>query len=338
MPTNRPRAKHDEAYRLLFSSPALVEGFPGHILREFTELVDTSTLRQLSPSFVKPEALRQRHADMLWRAQLRKHGRHPIYLSFEFQSAPVANMAFRVYEYVGLMLREAEIAGDFSPAGKLPIVVPTVIYNGAMPWNAATDLADWIIPDAVPALGAVRGLQMRRHYILADLKTLKPVDLPPDNWFSVLVEWESARWSRDAARLGELWEAVLKSGEEGIVRGFLALRQQITPWLRSPDDVRREAESRERTKEMIRHEETWLAENLRKRDEELRQEGRQEGRLEGRRSLLRQLALQQFGPDGVAELSRLLDEGSDPDRDGALARAILECETVAEFIARARQL
>lgn len=89
---------------------------------------------------------------------------------------------------------------------------------------------------------------------------------------------------------------------------------------------------------MIRHEETWLADNLRKRDEELRREGRQEGRQEGRRSLLRQLALQEFGPEGVVELSSLLDEPSDPDRDGALARAIIECETVAELVARARRL
>ena len=88
---------------------------------------------------------------------------------------------------------------------------------------------------------------------------------------------------------------------------------------------------------MIRHEETWLAENLRRRDEELRQEGRQEGYQEGRRALLRQLALQEFAPEGVAELSALLDRASRPDSDGALARAIIECETVAELMDRIRE-
>lgn len=342
MPVNHPRAKHDEAYKLLFASAAMVEGFLVHMLPEFSQLADPSTLQQLSPSFVKTEALRQRHADMLWRVRLREHDRHPVYLTFEFQSAPVGNMAYRVYEYVGLMLREAELAGDFGSAGELPIVVPTVIYNGAAPWNAATDLADWIVPGAGPALQGVLGFQMRRNYILADLKTLRPADPSWDNWFSVLIEWESARWARDAARLGELWQVVLDSGDEGIVRGFRALRQQISPWLRMADAELGEAEARERRKKMIRHEETWLAENLRKRDEELRQEGRQEGRREGRqegrRSLLRQLALQQFGPDGAAELTKLLAERSDSDRDGALARAIIECETVAEFVARARKI
>ena len=341
MPADQPRAKHDEAYKLLFSSAVMIEDVLFHMFPEFAQRVDLSTLRKLSSSFVKRGTLRQRHADMLWRARLRTHGRHPVYFSLEFQSVPVSNMSFRVYEYVGLMLREAELTGDVGPEGRPPFVVPTVIYNGAAPWNAATDLADWIIPDAGPALLGVLGLQMRRRYILLDLKTLKRADLLADNWFCVLAEWESARWSRDVARLQELWRTVRGSGDEGIIRGFRALRRQIAPWLRIPDAQLDEAESREGRKTMIRHEETWLAENLRKREEELRQEGRQEGRhegrQEGRRLLLRQLALQEFGPDGVAELTEVLGERTGPDRDGALARAIIECETVAEVIARARE-
>ncbi|MDE2982398.1 MAG: hypothetical protein OXU74_14500 [Gemmatimonadota bacterium] len=97
---------------------------------------------------------------------------------------------------------------------------------------------------------------------------------------------------------------------------------------------------------MMRFEETWLAENLRKRDEELRreghekghQEGHRRGHREGRQSLLRQLALQEFGPGGVAQLAEVLDERAGSDRDGALARAIIECDTVAQVIARARGL
>lgn len=342
MPADRPRAKYDEAYKLLFSSAVMIGDFLFHVLPDFAQLVDLPTLRKLSPSFVKRRALRQRHADMLWRARLRTHEQHPVYLSLEFQSAPVSNMSFRVYEYVGLMLREAELAGDAGPAGRPPLVVPAVIYNGAAPWNAATDLADWIIPGAGPALVAALGLQMRRRYILLDLKTLNPLDPPTDNWFHVLAEWEGARWARDAARLGELWQAVLGSGDEGIIRGFRALRQQIAPWLQIPDREPGEAESRGRRKTMMRFEETWLAENLRKRDEELRQEGHEKGHQEGRRSLLRQLALQEFGPSGVAQLAEVLDEVLDQragsDRDGALARAIIECDTVAEVVARARGL
>ncbi len=293
-----------------------------------------SALRMLSSSFVKAEDLKQRHADMLWRARLREHGHHPVYLALEFQSTPVNKMAFRVGEYVTLMLREAELAGDLGSAGAPPIVVPTVIYNGTAPWNAATDLVDWIVPGADATLAHVLGLQMRRKYILVDLKTIVPLDLRPDSWFSVLVEWESARWAKDAAVLAGLWRLARESGDEGIVRGFGALRQQIAPWMRIPEAGAREPESRKKRKKMIRHEETWLAENLRKRDEELRQEGL----LEGRESLLRQLAFRKFGPEGVAVLSRVLEAPSGLDRTEALAGAIIECETVAELIARTREL
>jgi len=320
----------------------MVEDLLIHILPEFAERVDMSALRMLSSSFVKAEDLKQRHADMLWRARLREHGHHPVYLALEFQSTPVNKMAFRVREYVALMLREAELAGDLGSAGRPPIVIPIVIYNGKLPWSATTNLVDWMMPRADEALAHVLGLQMRRKYILVDLKTIVPTNLRPHSWFSVLAEWESARWARDAVRLGELWRLARESGDEGIVRGFGALRQQIAPWMRIQEAGSREPETRKKRKTMIRHEETWLAENLQKRDEELRQEGRQEGRKEGRQegreSLLRQLAFRKFGPEGVAVLSHVLEAPSDLDRTEGLAGAIIECETVAELIDRTRDL
>ena len=116
---------------------------------------------------------------------------------------------------------------------------------------------------------------------------------------------------------------------------------------------------------MIRHEETLMAANLRELYEELRREGRQEGRREGRqegrqegrlegrreghqegrregvqegrRSVLRQLALQKFGPEVAGELSRLFDELTDAGRVEALGSAIIECETGAEFLTRATE-
>ena len=77
MPGTPPRAKHDEAYKLLFSSAAVVEGLLSAIVPDFARLVNVSGLRKLSPSFVKPEGLRQRHGDMLWRTRLRQEGRPP---------------------------------------------------------------------------------------------------------------------------------------------------------------------------------------------------------------------------------------------------------------------
>ncbi len=210
---------------------------------------------------------------------------------------------------------------------------PFVVYNGHAKWGAATDLADWIVPDPDPVLKRLLGLQMRRRYILVELRDLAPgpSDSPPDNWFSTLAEWENARWGRDAGRLAKLWRTVLESGEEGIIRGFGALRQQLAPGLPEPDP-KLTAATPGRRRTMIRHEETLMAARLRKLYEELRQEGREEGRREGlqegrreARSLLRQLAVQKFGPEVVGELSSLFDQLTDPDRVEALAAAIIEC-------------
>ena len=204
-----------------------------------------------------------------------------------------------------------------------------------------------------PILKRLLGLQMRRRYILVELKDLAPdpSDPPPDNWFSTLAEWENARWGRDAGRLARLWRTVLESGDEGIIRGFGALRQQLAPGLPEPDP-KLMAATPGRRRTMIRHEETLMAARLRELYEELRQEGREEGHREGReeghregreeghregrRSLLRQLAVQKFGPEVVGELSNLFDQLTDPDRVEALAAAVIECDTGAEFAARAR--
>jgi hypothetical protein len=305
------------------------------------DVIEPASLRKASASFVKAAGLRQRHGDTIWRTRLRRPERHPLFIALEFQSRPEANMAFRVQEYVALVLQEAETQRDVGAAGRPPIVAPFVVYNGHAKWGAATDLADWIIPDPDPVLRRLLGLQMRRRYILVELRDLAPdpSGLPPGNWFSVLAEWENARWGRDAGRLARLWRTVLESGDEGIIRGFAALRQQLAPGLPEPDP-KLTAATPGRRRTMIRHEETVMAVRLRKLYEELRQEGREEGlhegRREGRRSLLRQLAVQKFGPEVVGELATLFDQLADPDRVEALAAAVIECDTGAEFIARAR--
>ena len=87
------------------------------------------------------------------------------------------------------------------------------------------------------ALDTLLGLQMRRRYILVDLKSLgQESGTPPPEWFSVLAEWESARWAEDADRLAKLWRTVLESRDDGIIRGFTALRRQLAPWMGIPEE------------------------------------------------------------------------------------------------------
>ena len=92
--------------------------------------------------------------------------------------------------------------------------------------------------------------------------------------------------------------------------------------------------------------ETWWAkerrEILRKGQEEGRregrrkgrQEGRQEGRREGSRTLLEHLVANKFGADAAGQLSGLIGGLDGRDELDAAADAVIECDTVAELLAR----
>jgi hypothetical protein len=70
-------------------------------------------------------------------------------LLLEFQSTPDRWMALRLLVYAGLLwqhlVREKRLLAD----GKLPPILPVVLYNGDPRWHAAADLADLIgLPQA----------------------------------------------------------------------------------------------------------------------------------------------------------------------------------------------
>ena len=88
--------------------------------------------------------------------------------------------------------------------------------------------------------------------------------------------------------------------------------------------------------------ETWWAkerrEILRKGQEEGRREGRQEGREHGRRegsrALLERLVANKFGADAAVQLAGLIGGLDGRDELDAAADAVIECDTVAELLAR----
>lgn len=67
-----------------------------------------------------------------------------VYLVLEFQSESDPWMALRMMVYVGLLaqnlVRENELA-----EGKLPPILPIVLYNGRPEWNAPTDVSECFV-------------------------------------------------------------------------------------------------------------------------------------------------------------------------------------------------
>jgi Putative transposase, YhgA-like len=127
----------DDDYKTIFSYPEMVEDIiihfaPGPWLAE----IDFSTLEPFKSSFVsdfdQPEG---RHSDLIWRVRYKDSWLY-VYLLFEFQSTINKFMALRMLVYVGLLYQDLIKNKYFDPDGKLPFILPIVLYNGTQRWNA----------------------------------------------------------------------------------------------------------------------------------------------------------------------------------------------------------
>ena len=132
--------EHDASYKLLFSHARMVEDLLRGFVREaWVREVDFTSLERVSGSYVS-EDLRDREDDMIWRVRWGADWLY-IYLLLEFQATVDRYIAVRFMVYVGLLWQSLIQARTLSPSGKLPPVVPIVLYNGRRRWTAPRDVA-----------------------------------------------------------------------------------------------------------------------------------------------------------------------------------------------------
>ncbi len=109
------------------------------LLPETAALFDFDKM-QIRPTVTLDSSGRERIADSAWEIAL--NDGQVIGISIEWQSAPDANMLWRMIEYVtrlaGLMSRQSRLG---HPEGSTPYVLPLVIYTGGPrgTWNAPTE-------------------------------------------------------------------------------------------------------------------------------------------------------------------------------------------------------
>ncbi|HRP95846.1 MAG TPA: Rpn family recombination-promoting nuclease/putative transposase [Rhodocyclaceae bacterium] len=140
-------ADHDNGYKLLFSHPAMVEDLiRGFVHEDWVAELDFATLEKVSGTFVADD-LRDREDDVIWRVRWGREWLY-VYLLLEFQSRTDRFMAVRMLTYVGLLYQELIRGAQLTEHGKLPPVLPLVLYNGRTRWRAATEVAELI--DAIP--------------------------------------------------------------------------------------------------------------------------------------------------------------------------------------------
>lgn len=130
-----------------------------------------STLEKVPGSYIT-EDFRQREDDIVWRVRAGEEWVY-LYLLLEFQSSIDRYMALRVMVYVGLLYQDLIKAGQALPDGRLPPVLPIVLYNGSRPWTAATEIGD-LIPK-VPGLTAQ--FRPAMQYLLIDENAYRDTEL-----------------------------------------------------------------------------------------------------------------------------------------------------------------
>ena len=319
---------HDAAYKKLFSYPRMVEELLcGFAAEGWSDALDFESLQKLPAEFVSDD-LRRRQGDALWRVRFRDARWLFVLVLLEFQSSIDRFMAVRMLVYTGLLYQDLIRRGALGPDGKLPPVLPVVLYNGRSPWTAPEDVTGLVTPTVAP----LACHQPSQRYFVLDGRTRGDHDLPRGNLVSALIRFENSRSPDDLKRAVESLPGWLgQSGESELKRAFLEWAAQMAmPARFSPEDL-------SRTLAQLEEDPAMLAENARRMYEEAHNRGIEQGRAEERALLRRQVA-RKFGTETAARLAGVLDGLAAPSELAEVGDWIIECETGSELLARTGHL
>ncbi len=292
---------HDSSYKFLFSNPELVRDLiMGFIEDDWLHGLDYSTLEKVPGSYISDD-FQQREDDIVWRVKVGGDWLY-LYLLIEFQSSVDKYMALRMMVYVGLLYQDLIKRGDVLADGRLPPILPIVLYNGSQRWTAATDVAD-LIP-LVP--GLVEQYKPRLSYLLIDESNYNDAELASLNnlaaavfrfehadnpaamqdLISLLIDWLDDR--PDLRRMFSLW-----------IRATLMRKKNYAILLPQVDDL-------QEIKVMLSDRlEQWALAYIAEGELKGKLEGRQEGRQEGEMLALQKLLSKRFGAI-PADITRLI--------------------------------
>ncbi len=322
---------HDENYKRIFASPRVIEDLlRGFVPGNWIEEVDFATLRKLSTEYISDELLK-RHGDNVWRMRLRSNWLY-LLLLVEFQSTDDPLMALRILTYTGLLYQELARNEQLDADGRLPAVLPLVLYNGDEPWQSPLQMGELIAPVG-PLLAPYQPAQ---RYFVLDERRVAADDLPSRNRMSAVVGLEQSRSLSDVARVAEELAAWLPDLQ--VRRAFADWMRQIVerlvpsgaelPPIRKLEDVSMTLV--ERAAEWSKE---WQKEGIEQGLEQGLEQGREQG-LEHERALLCRMTAARFGVATAERLAELLAPITDTERLAEVGDWLVQCDTGADFLAR----
>jgi hypothetical protein len=138
------RPDHDALYHRFFGDPRVV----AQLVRDFVAGawladLDLEGMTRLNAKF-HAETGERREGDMIWRVPRRDGGDTYLMLLLEFQSTVDPWMALRVLVYAGLLWQFLVKEKQLPLSGKLPPILPIVVYNGDPRWQAPEALHELV--------------------------------------------------------------------------------------------------------------------------------------------------------------------------------------------------
>ena len=324
-----PSDFHDASMKKMFDfRRAIVDMLRGFMPPDLVEAYDFGSLEQLPAQYVD-DNLRQSRGDAVWRVRFRRgksEGWLYLLLVLEFQSTVDRNMALRVHAYIGQLYLKLLRGKKLPKDGKLPPVLPVVIYTGRPAWTAPREVE-------VAATGSIlETYQPRQRFFLVDMHRMNVEDLPRQNALSLRVRFAQGDWSTVGAELEAL--AVDPETEAGLVDLFVQLLlREVT----RGEDVAPEVEVRFRAlaeagdlKEMGSLFDTAVSQS--------RQQGLEKGLeqgLEQQRALLLRQTVRKFGAGTAASLEALLMGIDDVQRLGEIGDHLIDSASGDELLSQA---
>ena len=218
-------ATQDNAYKALFSHPALMRDLLCHFVREaWVDSIDFESFEKVGSNLVGSD-LRNRDSDLIWRFRLSGQWLY-VYLLLEFQSRDDYWMAQRIAVYRHLLYEDLRRNGAVKARGLLPRVCPIVLYTGRPSWRAKRDIAELLTP-APPGMTAHGPTG---NYLLIALVPLaraarRAGAIAPDNLAAVVAGIEAATGPQEIQRLAEILTRLLPGPR------FETLGQVFTSWI-----------------------------------------------------------------------------------------------------------
>jgi len=278
-------AEQDLGYKRLFAQREMVADLLTGFVREpWVDEVQLDTLERVSGSYVSDD-LRAREDDIVWRVRWRGQWLY-VYLLLEFQASVDRFMALRMMVYVGLLYQDLARQRQLTPDGRLPPVLPLVLYSGETAWTAPLEMGELV--EMVPGGLGVYRPQMRyllleeRGYAEAELASMR-------NLVAALFRLENSRGPEDLFQVVEALVDWLKVPEQA------DLSRALVAWLRRSLLAGRMPGVDIPEIENLQEARTVLAERVKNWTKQWREEGREEGLQAGEAAVLRRQLESKFG-------------------------------------------